>query len=201
MVPVPLLGVVKPGAVAAVDAAHGRPIAVLATESTVSSDAYRDAIHGLDPNIPVMQQPCPSLVSVIEEGRDSDDAILRMLLADYLSGVRKLDPAVVLLGCTHYPLVDRAVADLMPDARVVDSAEATARVAHRLLADENALSSSSGRGRLHCYVSDNPARFREVGGRFLGESIRDVSWITPEQFFNENLLHAGTDGLDDAIPV
>jgi glutamate racemase len=150
------------------------------------------------PNAPVTQKACPSLVPLIEEGRSCDDPILRMLLAEYLDGVRDLDPAVILLGCTHYPLAQRAVSDLMPDARIVDSAESTARAVHRTLAGADALSSSSTRGRLRCYVSDNPQRFREVGGRFLGEPIRDVTWISPEQFFHENLLHAGTDDLENA---
>jgi glutamate racemase len=86
----------------------------------------------------------------------------------------------------------------MPDAQVVDSAASTARTVHRMLADDDALSPSSTRGRLRCYVSDNPQRFREVGGRFLGEPISDVSLISPEHFFHENLLPAGTDDLDPA---
>lgn len=198
---VPLLGVVKPGAAAAVEHSQGRPIAVLATESTVASEAYRRAIHELAGNIPVTQRACPSLVSLIEEGRSGDDPILRMLLAEYLDGVRDLDPAVVLLGCTHYPLVERAVSGLMPDAQIIDSAASTARAVHRRLADDDALSSSSARGRLRCYVSDNPQRFREVGGRFLGEPIRNVTLISPEHFFHENLLPAGTDDLDNAPPL
>lgn len=198
---VPLLGVVKPGAAAAVQQSEGRPIAVLATESTVASEAYRRAIGELDEHLPVTQKACPSLVPLIEEGRTSDDPILRMLLAEYLEDVRDLDPAVVLLGCTHYPLVQSAVSGLMPDAQVVDSAASTARAVHRLLAADDALSSSSVRGRLRCYVSDNPQRFREVGSRFLGESICNVTWISPEQFFHENLLPAGPDDLEQVSPL
>lgn len=192
-VPVPLLGVVEPGAAEAVRHAGGKTIAVLATESTVSSGAYPRAILGIAPGTPVIQQRCPSLVPLIEEGRDGDDPILRMVLAEYLEDVRYLRPAVVVLGCTHYPLVGGAIADLMPDSRVVDSADATARQARKLLAGQTALSGATGRGRLRCYVSDNPQRFREIGGRFLGQPIRDVTWVTPEQFFDESLLHAGGD--------
>jgi glutamate racemase len=187
--PVPLLGVVKPGAQAAVAKCAGRGIAVLATEATVSSEAYPRAIHALDSNIPVLQRQCPSLVSLIEEGRSSDDDILRRLLAEYLDTVRKLDPAVVLLGCTHYPLVAAAVGDLMPSCEVVDSADATAIAARAMLAEMDALSPHAGQGKLHCYVSDNPQRFREVGGRFLGQPIREVTWVSPEQFFHEHTLH------------
>ncbi len=186
--PVPIVGVVKPGAEAAVAQCGGRGIAVLATEATVSSEAYPRAIHAIDPMLPVTQRQCPSLVSLIEEGRGSDDEILRRLLAEYLETVKRLEPAVVLLGCTHYPLVAEAVDDLMPASKVVDSAEATALASRRKLEEMDALSSSTERGRLHCYVSDNPQRFREVGGRFLGQPIREVTWVTPEQFFHEHTL-------------
>jgi len=187
-VEVPLLGVVEPGAKAAVRRSHGSRIAVLATESTVASEAYPRAIEALSPDTPVTQRHCPSLVSMIEEGRSSDDPILKMLLNEYLDGIRQLDPAVVLLGCTHYPLIADAVAEFMPHAGVVDSADATAREAQKMLTELDALSSSATKGRLQCYVSDNPQRFREVGGRFLNQPIREVTWITPEQFFHEDLL-------------
>jgi glutamate racemase len=182
---VPLVGVVHPGAAVAVEKAGGRGIAVLATESTVASEAYRHAIQRLSPNTPVTQLACPSLVALIEEGRGPGDPILRMLLQEYLSGIRALDPAVVVLGCTHYPLVAEAVAELMPDTVIVDSAEATSRAVEAHLTDSDCLSASSDAGTLHCYVSDNPQRFREVGGRFLGKPIREVTWVTPEQFFHE----------------
>ena len=79
---------------------------------------------------------------------------------------------------------------------MVDSATATARAARDLLVREDALSPSKAGGRLHCYVSDNPQRFREIGGRFLGRPIRDVTWVTPEQFFHESMLEAGTSRLE-----
>lgn len=184
-VSVPLLGVIEPGATEAVRNACGRPIAVLATEGTVTSGAYEHAIHRLQAGTPVYQQACPSLVPLIEEGRSSSDAVLRMLLDDYLGSIRPLRPAVVVLGCTHYPLVREAIAELMPGALVVDSADATARRVRQLLAADNSSSGRRAGGRLHCYVSDNPQRFREVGGRFLGQPIRDVTWVSPEQFFQE----------------
>ncbi|HSW44116.1 MAG TPA: glutamate racemase [Phycisphaerae bacterium] len=195
----PILGVVEPGASEAALAARGGGIAVLATEATVCSEAYPKAIRAISPHIPVTQQRCPSLVAVIEEGRGSDDPVLLMLLNEYLDGVRQLDPAVVLLGCTHYPLVAEAVARLMPAARIVDSAEATAQAARQMLNAMDALSSCREPGRLRCYVSDNPQRFREVGGRFLGQPIREVTWISSEQFFNEDARAADTPVDPDSV--
>ncbi|NLX13215.1 MAG: glutamate racemase [Phycisphaerales bacterium] len=199
--PVPILGVVKPGAAEAVKQADGGGVAVLATEATVASEAYTKAIQALSPYLPVIQQRCPSLVSLIEEGRSGNDPILRALLKEYLEHVQQLRPAVVLLGCTHYPLVADAIIELMPGSKVVDSARATARRARQRLACEGTLRDAAGAGRLHCYVSDNPQRFREVGGRFLGRPILDVTWITPEQFFNENLLQCDMPNSSSGLSV
>jgi glutamate racemase len=187
-VAVPLLGVVEPGAAEAARhsaRAGGRPIGVIATEATVNSHAYTRAIQKLMPDVPIIEQACPSLVAVIEEGRSGDDPIVRMLLKEYLEKIRMLDAAVVVLGCTHYPLVKGAVSTVLGDCvALVDSAEATAGAAEALLARQAALSTRRAGGRLQCYVSDNPQRFREIGSRFLGEPIKDVAWITPEQFFS-----------------
>lgn len=184
--PVPVLGVVRPGASQAVLRSGGRTIGVIATEATVNSHAYARAIHALSPRLPVIEEACPSLVAVIEEGRDAHDPIVRMLLEDYLAKIRILNPAVVVLGCTHYPLIRQGVAEVLGDHVIlVDSAESTAREAEQVLTHGTALSRRNAGGTLQCYVSDNPQRFREVGSRFLGEPIKDVAWTTPEQFFDE----------------
>jgi len=181
--PLPVLGVVRPGAAEAVRRSRGGPIGVIATEATVNSHAYSRAILALAPEVAIVEQACPSLVAVIEEGRAPQDPVVRMLLMDYLEKVRLLNPEALVLGCTHYPLIKAAVAAVMGDhVALIDSAEATAREAEKLLAGQAALSDRPAGGRLRCYVSDNPQRFREVGSRFLGEAIKDVAWITPEQF-------------------
>jgi glutamate racemase len=186
-VSVPVIGVIEPGASEAVQRAKGRAIAVLATEATVASGAYLQAIQRLAPSAAVTQRACPSLVALIEEGRPGGDHILRALVCEYLEDVIPLHPGVVLLGCTHYPLVESAIADLMPSACIVDSADATARRIKQLLSSDGSLCSQVGGGRLRCYVSDNPNRFREIGSRFLGNpgGLREVTWVTPEQFSHE----------------
>ena len=187
--PVPVLGVVEPGAAEAVrrnPPGSNRPIGVIATEATINSHAYARAIQALAPGIPIIEQACPALVAVVEEGRTSRDPIVRMLLIDYLEKIRALNPGSLVLGCTHYPLIKAGVAEVLGDhVALVDSAEATARAAEQRLAQQAALNPRGAGGRLQCYVSDNPQRFREVGSRFLAEPIKDVAWITPEQFFVE----------------
>jgi len=186
--PIPVCGVVEPGAAAAVHRARttGRKpaaIAVVATESTVASCAYPQAIRRLDPTLPVSQRPCPLLVPLVEEGRSPSDPIVRLTLTDYLGPLAALEPSVVLLGCTHYPLLADAVADVMGQAvAVVDSAQATASTVAHTLAAADLLSDAADGGTLRCYVSDNPQRFTAIGSRFLGEPLGSVAWISPDQF-------------------
>lgn len=183
---VPVLGVVEPGATEAVrhgGEKPGRPIGVIATEATVNSHAYARAIQKIAPRIPIIEQACPTLVAVIEEGRSDRDPIVRMLLRDYLMKIIDLNPGVLVLGCTHYPLIKQGVAEVLGnDTVIVDSAEATSQTAEEALAQVAGLSLRTAGGTLRCYVSDNPQRFREVGSRFLGEPIKDVARISPEQF-------------------
>ena len=186
--PVPVCGVVEPGAAAAVrlarDAARSNAaVAVIATESTVASNAYPQAIRRIDAALPVMQRPCPLLVPLVEEGRALDDPIVRLVLADYLTPLAALEPSVVLLGCTHYPLLAGAVADFMgPATAVVDSAPATADAVADVLAAADLLSDAAEGGTLQCYVSDNPQRVAAIGSRFLGQPLGSVAWISPDQF-------------------
>jgi glutamate racemase len=177
---VPLCGVIEPGAEAAVAAAAGRPIGVIATEATVASDAYGRAIRRLAPGAAVVQQACPLLVPIVEEGRTADDPIVRAVLAEYLAPLAAAGVGTVVLGCTHYPLVARGIAAALgPGVALVDSAEAVAeQVARRLEAD--GLLAPGGEGRMQFFVSDHPDRFREVGGRFLGEAAEPVTLVPPE---------------------
>lgn len=187
--PLPILGVVEPGAAQAVSARKSTgPIAVLGTEATIASNAYRTAITSLDPRAPVVQIACPLFVALVEEGRRPNDPLVAMAVADYLEPVRRLDPAVVVLGCTHYPMIRSAIECFFGAAcAIVDSAAATAAQVRRLLAGDNALSTGGETGRLLCYVSDNPQRFQAVGSHFLGETIKDVVRVCPEELADDQL--------------
>ncbi|MFO0972194.1 MAG: glutamate racemase [Phycisphaerae bacterium] len=178
----PLLGVVEPGAAAAVRAADGRPIAVIATEATVNSDAYRAEIVRRAAGATVHQKACPLFVPAVEEGRDADNPIVAQLAEEYLGPLRCLGLGAVVLGCTHYPLIKPAIRRALGgDVTLVDSAEQTAAEVAAELARRGALSGRPAPGKLSCYVSDNPQRFREVGQRFLGHPIVDVTWVSLDE--------------------
>lgn len=181
--PVPVFGVVDPGAAAAVEAARAHDlIAVIATEATIASNAYKNAICALEPRLAVVQTSCPLFVPLVEEGLDPADPIIRLTIDRYLAPLHRLSPAVLLLGCTHYPMLGEALADYFGSStRLIDSASSTARMVERTLGAMNALSVSPKRGSLHCYVSDNPKRFGVVGARFLGQPIPDVVRVCPQE--------------------
>jgi glutamate racemase len=182
--PVPMCGVVEPGAKEAVLLGGGQTIAVIATEATIASDAYRKAMRQYDPHVRVIQRPCPLFVPLAEEGRPSSDPIVKAVVQDYLEPIVRLDPKVLVLGCTHYPLLKEAIAEVTgAEVKLVDSGEQTARMVAERLTASGMLSDVTSRGGLHCYVSDNPQRFRELGQRFLNHPVVDVTWISPEQFF------------------
>lgn len=196
---IPLCGVVEPGAREAVLLAKGHTIAVIATEATIGSDAYRRAMKRYDPDARVVQKPCPLFVPMAEEGRSGLDSIVQAVVRDYLEPIMQLEPTVMVLGCTHYPLLRDAIAEVTgPGIKLVDSGEQTARVVVERLTANALLADRTEPGRLNCYVSDNPQRFREIGQRFLGQSIVDVTWISPEQFFAHNT--AGAPHTTTAIP-
>jgi len=160
----PIYGVIKPGALAAVSVSKGR-ICVLATRATVNSGAYVKAIHALKPEAHVIQQPCPLLVPLVEEGWHSDP-ITREILSRYLQGPLAEGVDTLILGCTHYPVLKSDIADLAgKEVALVDSAEAIADMLHDDLAQGRIPASIQTRTVI--WTTDiNPA-FREVGEQIL----------------------------------
>ncbi len=172
--PVPVLGVVEPGARAAVSSRKKR-IAVIGTEATVASNAYPNAIRKLEPSAEVLQKACPLLVPLVEEGRKPNDPILISVLREYLQPLLAAEPDVLLLACTHYPLVAepiRAIAG--PTVRVIDSASQAALAVREVLFQADSLATRTSSPEPAFYVTDNPQRFRDVGQRFLQAPIEGV---------------------------
>lgn len=190
----PVIGVVQPGAVAAVAASAARNIVVLATESTITSRAYHNAIEALAPGTRVTGIPCSLLVALAEEGwagELADDpatgrSIAESVVARYLSPAYPEVPGgpaasaptddrpdCIVLGCTHFPPFAPAVRRLVGDkVAIVDPAVTTAEIVADTLARENLLNTTPGRqGSIHLLATDAPARFARVGSLFLGQPI------------------------------
>jgi len=182
--PVPVVGVVVPGAKAAVEearrldgaASRRTPIAVLATEATVGSDAYGRAVRALDPEREVLSTACPLFVPLAEEGWTEND-VARAAAARYLAPVHASGARVVVLGCTHYPLLRTTIAEaLSPGTVLVDSAEAAAASLVAAL-PESARRSAGGPGETHLLVTDTSARFERLAGRFLGREAARLELV------------------------
>lgn len=184
--PLPVFGVVRPGAEAAAAVRSGGTVAVLATESTVRGGAYQRELLRLEPSLRVRARPCPLLVTLAEEGRHSGP-LVDLALTEYLRGLAGPDGAwpadVLLLGCTHFPVFEPALQQLLADrgcgrVAVVDSADTTARaVAAELAAGRVPAARGGGAGALVLLATDGPERFRRVGRFFLHQSVADVELV------------------------
>ena len=179
---VPAIGVIEPGARQALQFADGGPVGVIATEGTIASGAYQRALQALSPGRVVLTGSCPLLVPIVEEGRDESDPIVLAVLSDYLRELQRARPSVLILGCTHYPLLSRAIGKLMgPHVRLIDSGQATALAVKRHLEEHGLCSPCRSGGRLHCYSTDNPNRFGVVAERFLGRPVETVRLVGTDE--------------------
>src|SRR5512140_2866905 len=175
-VTVPIIGVVRPGAAAAIAASARRAIGVLATTGTVRSGAYVRAVRDLDPLADVIQQACPKLVPIVEEGKAGTPAALeavreyvRPLLTE--GGVVTPDVDTLPLGCTHHPLLREEIAKVAgPGVRVVDSATTTALAVREVLASHRLLA-GPGVPAHESYATGPAQRFRAVARTIFGEDV------------------------------
>jgi len=173
MEPLPVVGVVGPGASAAVAARPAGRHLVLATEATVRLGAYRQAILRLDPAAHVQELACELLVSLAEEGWN-DGPIPAAIIARYLAslGDAVTDLNSVILGCTHFPLLRPAItAAFAADVSVVDSASTTAAVVRDTLESIGLCNDRAHSGSLLLLATDGATRFARVGGWFLGKKL------------------------------
>ncbi len=178
--PIPVVGVIEPGARRAVAVTRSGRVGVIGTEGTIKSSAYTRAIKRLAPEIEVLTQPCPIFVPLAEEGW-TDNEVTRLTTIQYLQPLKDAGVDTLVLGCTHYPLLKKVIAEVMgPDVRLVDSAEETARTVADILAERNLLRPATEMGNHHYYVTDVPAGFIKVGNRFLGGRLGDVYQVNLE---------------------
>lgn len=180
--PVPVVGVVEPGARTAARASKTGRIGVIGTAGTIASGAYDFAVRRLVEDARVYAQPCPLFVPLIEEGWIDRDAT-RLIASEYLKPLHEVDVDVLILGCTHYPLMSHVLQDILgPSVQLVDSAHETALEVKHIL-EEQDLTRTDKTPPAHTFVaSDSPLRFREVGRRFLGGKIVDVERVDVEGY-------------------
>ena len=171
---IPVVGVILPGANAAAKSTKKKRVGIIGTIATVNSNAYTHAIRHIDKDVQVFAQPCPLFVPLAEEGW-MDHKVTAMVAKEYLFPLKLEKIDTLILGCTHYPVLRKAITSAV-DAYVtlIDSGEATAEEVERVLDQRNLRNPSKERPNLQFYVSDVPAKFTEVGERFLGKKMGRV---------------------------
>lgn len=178
--PVPVIGVIEPGARAAVAAADGSPIGVIGTAGTIASGAYERAIRGIDPAATVVSQACPLFVSLVEEGWFEHPAT-ELVARTYLEPLQAAGVGVVVLGCTHYPLLKPLLGRILgPEVTLIDSAEVVAAALAVALTVNGLEHPQSGPPAHRFAVSDDPVRFGSVGARFLGDRLGMAELVSLE---------------------
>jgi glutamate racemase len=175
---VPVIGVIEPGARAALKASKNRRLAVIATESTINSGAYAAAVKKQDRNAKTLQKACPLFVPLIEENYIASPAA-DVIVADYLKEIKKGPADTVILGCTHYPIMKKNIKKFLgKDITLIDSAQAVAAEVKELLAKENLLSRSA-RAAYSFYSSDAPQSFARRAKKLLK---LDMPKVTLQKF-------------------
>jgi glutamate racemase len=175
--PLPVVGVLEPGAQAACAASKTGRIAVIATEGTVRGGAYQAAIHAIRPDARVVAQSCALFVALAEEGW-TDGPLVEGIVRRYLEPIFAADvashPDCLLLGCTHFPVLQPVMRRVLdPSVVIVDSAETTARNVQQLLTEQRLASGAGNSATLQLLATDAPARFARVGGTFFGCRIEE----------------------------
>jgi len=177
---IPVLGVIEPGARAAVAATKTGRVGVLATAATTASGAYARAVSTMSTRCEVFGQAAPLLVPLAEEGW-TDGEVPRLAARRYLEPLAREKVDVIVLGCTHYPLlrdvIEREARDLMGDVQIIDSASAVAHDAHAFLNSRGLARTGTSPGSLSLAVTDLPKSFSDVARRFLGEDTREVEQV------------------------
>jgi glutamate racemase len=179
---VPVVGVVEPGAECASAASKKGQVVVIGTEATVSSHAYLKALHARD--VEAREKACPLLVPLVEEGwveHPVTEQVARIYLQEaFADGFESAD--VLVLGCTHYPLIKPLLRRVVPDqVTIVDSAESTAHVVCRKLQLEPlqtpAVAERRRNPRIHFFATDSVEKFKRLGPQFLGHAIEKVEHV------------------------
>lgn len=173
----PIVGVIKPGAKKAVSITKKGNIGVIGTPSTIKSNAYINSIKEINPDIEVFSKACPLFVPFAEEGWTKGDIIIQVA-KKYLLPLKKNNIDVLILGCTHYPLLKNAIRKVMgDDIELVDSAEETAKEISRYIANNKIENNDEKKIRREFYLTDDSETFLKIAARFLGKEIKKIKTV------------------------
>jgi len=181
---IPVVGVIRPGARAAINKTVRKKIGVIGTHTTVRTEAYPIGIRELDANAIVFSRACPLLVPLAEEGW-GQHAVTEQVVGEYLGHFRGTDVDTLIMGCTHYPLLEDTIQKVMDEimghhVMLVDSGVETANMVRTILVDRKIETHRQSRPKHRFYVTDLPKNFSQVGERFLGSPIDHLEMVSVE---------------------
>ena len=180
--PLPVIGVVEPGARAAARASVTKNVGVIATKATVKSGVYTRFLRELDPQITVVSKACPLFVPLVEEGL-TEDRITDDVVQRYLHEFKDYDIDSLILGCTHYPLLRNAIGRYMGEkVKLVNPAYETAKSLKQMLEEKDLMNAQVDKGRYSFYVSDGEENFLSFANQVLSCDVRMVSMVNIESY-------------------
>lgn len=180
----PVFGVIESTVAAAVENTRNNKIAIIGTPATVKSDAYAKLIKSSQKDCETISIACPLFVPLVENGHTSkDDPITKEAVKLYLSAVKTFGADTVILGCTHYPILEDAIADFLgKNVTLINSGREAAKAVRQYL-EQNDLLSDKSEGSQKYFVSDSVENFETLGGLFMGRSIDgEVTRIDIEKY-------------------
>jgi glutamate racemase len=187
---VPLLGVIEPGALEAVRFSKNKKVGVIGTKATVESHSYTNAVHSLvgnDTSYEVFEKACPLFVPLTEDGW-IDHTITHLVAEEYLSPLKEKGIDTLILGCTHYPLIKKTIQRVIGDeVSLVDSSVVVARELVRLLKFHDILNDQRRKGRIECFVSDDPDNFFTMAKLFLGDTKIDINEVSLDLIISQTV--------------
>lgn len=178
---IPIIGVVEPGVVTAIESTNNKKIGIIGTTSTINSNAYQQSIRRQLPDAEVIGVSCPLFVPIVEEGWQ-DTEVAKLTAEKYLLELHEHEIDTMVLGCTHYPILKYTISKVMRDVTLINPAFETAKTVKALIKNSNLNTESGTPPKQEFYVSDDPEKFRRIGGNILNKNIANIEKINIEDF-------------------
>ncbi len=181
---VPVIGMIEPGAKAALKATKNGNIGIIGTESTVSNKAYSKTLLSLNPEIKVTEKACPLFVPLAEEGWTNHKAT-KLIAEEYLTELKESGIDTLILGCTHYPILKNIIQEIIGEnVKLIDSGSAASSEVENYLSGRGIKNPSNNLGFHEYYVSDVPKKFKTIAERFLGKEIENIHKVDLEELIS-----------------
>jgi len=181
---IPIIGMINPGAKAAIKESKNKKIGVIGTETTISNKAYSKAINKIDDKIEVIEKACPLFVPLAEEGWTHHPAT-KLIAEEYLTELKEAKIDTLILGCTHYPILKDIIQEAVGEnVKLIDSGSAASVEVNEYLEGRGIKNFQHTIGKHEYYVSDVPKKFNEIANRFLGKELEHLEKVDLEEIIN-----------------